>query len=245
MRMVKKRRRGLLALILTLVILAAAGFFLRDQVKDALRAAKNLLLQTELGENAGKIDTENLPWYLTLVNREYPVPEDWDIELTELRDDQRVDSRIYPDLQAMFDACRAEGLTPLVWSSYRTEADQRRILDDKIASFRDQGYGEESAREEALRWAIEPGYSEHQLGLSVDINSEDEALSASPDVYAWMKEHCAEYGFILRYPEDKEEITGIAYEAWHFRYVGREAAEEIMTKGICLEEYLMERYPKE
>ena len=245
MRMIKKRRRGLLALILTLVILAAAGFFLRDQVKDALRAAKNLLLQTELGENAGKIDTENLPWYLTLVNREYPVPEDWDIELTELRDDQRVDSRIYPDLQAMFDACRAEGLTPLVWSSYRTEADQRRILDDKIASFRDQGYGEESAREEALRWAIEPGYSEHQLGLSVDINSEDEALSASPDVYAWMKEHCAEYGFILRYPEDKEEITGIAYEAWHFRYVGREAAEEIMTKGICLEEYLMERYPKE
>ena len=245
MRMVKKRRRGLLALILTLVILAAAGFFLRDQVKDALRTAKNLLLQTELGENAGKIDTENLPWYLTLVNREYPVPEDWDIELTELRDDQRVDSRIYPDLQAMFDACRAEGLTPLVWSSYRTEADQRRILDDKIASFRDQGYGEESAREEALRWAIEPGYSEHQLGLSVDINSEDEALSASPDVYAWMKEHCAEYGFILRYPEDKEEITGIAYEAWHFRYVGREAAEEIMTKGICLEEYLMERYPKE
>ena len=204
MRMIKKRRRGLLALILTLVILAAAGFFLRDQVKDALRAAKNLLLQTELGENAGKIDTENLPWYLTLVNREYPVPEDWDIELTELRDDQRVDSRIYPDLQAMFDACRAEGLTPLVWSSYRTEADQRRILDDKIASFRDQGYGEESAREEALRWAIEPGYSEHQLGLSVDINSEDEALSASPDVYAWMKEHCAEYGFILRYPEDKE-----------------------------------------
>lgn len=234
-----KAVKRLTALVLIIAILGGAGYIFREEIEQKVSA---LLTGKELSDS--RIAVEKLPWNLILVNQEYPMTEEPDMELTELRDDQRVDSRMYPYLQEMFDACRADGLYPLVWSSYRSKEEQERILNDKIQSYEEQGYGEESAREEALRWAAEPGYSEHQTGLAVDINSEDEALSASPDVYAWLKDHCAEYGFILRYPEEKEEITGTAYEAWHFRYVGKEAAEEIMERGLCLEEYLAEKYPR-
>ncbi len=216
-----------------LIVLAVLGFYFRGEIAQGI---------SSLRTKPVLVDTERLPWYLTLVNREYPMPQDWEIELTQLRDDQRVDTRMYPALQEMFDACRADGLYPLVWSSYRSEEEQQQILDNKIESFRDQGYEETSAKEEALRWAQAPGYSEHQLGLAVDINSEDEALCSSQAIYDWLKTHCQEYGFILRYPQDKENITGISYEAWHFRYVGKDAAKEIMEKGLCLEEYLMEHY---
>ncbi len=185
---------------------------------------------------------EGLPWELTLVNYRWAVPEEWSIELTELRDDQRVDSRMYPALQEMFDACRADGLYPLVWSSYRETQEQQRLMDEKIEAFIAQGMSRSKAEQEAEDWVAKPGYSEHQLGLAVDINSEDEALCSSWDVYAWMAENCAEYGFILRYPQDKTDITGIDYEPWHFRYVGKEAAREIMDRGICLEEYIDEYY---
>lgn len=185
---------------------------------------------------------EGLPWNLTLVNGEYALPENRSIEVTRLRDDQQVDSRIYPELQNMFDACRADGLYPLVWSSYRDTSEQQRMMEEKVDTFLAQGMSQREAEKEAKLWVAEPGYSEYELGLAVDINSESEELCASWDVYAWLQEHCWEYGFILRYPEDKTEITGIDYEPWHFRYVGKEAAREIMESGICLEEYIELHY---
>lgn len=142
----------------------------------------------------------------------------------------------------MFDACRADGLYPLVWSSYRDTSEQQRMMEEKVDTFLAQGMSQREAEKEAKLWVAEPGYSEHELGLAVDINSESEELCASWDVYAWLQEHCWEYGFILRYPEDKTEITGIDYEPWHFRYVGKEAAREIMESGICLEEYIELHY---
>jgi D-alanyl-D-alanine carboxypeptidase len=96
----------------------------------------------------------------------------------------------------------------------------------------------DEAVEAALEIVAIPGTSEHQLGLALDIIAEyDEDSTAT---WVWLKENCARYGFILRYPAGKEEITGYSYEPWHFRYVGEEAAEEIMSRGITLEEYLAE-----
>ena len=95
--------------------------------------------------------------------------------------------------------------------------------------------------EKALQVVALPGTSEHQLGLALDIIAEFDADNTA--TWQWLKQHCAEYGFILRYPADKEEITGISYEPWHFRYVGVEAAREIMSSGVCLEEYLEQRNP--
>ena len=186
---------------------------------------------------------EQIPWNLTLVNSTHAVPEDWVVpEFTELRNRQRVDSRIYPELQAMFDAARAAGRTPLVISSYRTYDDQKNMLVKKYRKFKEQGYSHEDAQIEALKWAAYPGYSEHQLGLAIDVGTSNSEKCSKDRVWSWLKEHCAEYGFIWRYSEEKSTITGIANEPWHFRYVGVEAATYIMENNLCLEEYMEQFY---
>ena len=186
---------------------------------------------------------EQIPWNLTLVNSTHAVPEDWVVpEFTELRNGQRVDSRIYPELQAMFDAARAAGRTPLVISSYRTYDDQKNMLVKKYRSFKEKGYSHEDAQTEALKWAAYPGYSEHQLGLAIDVGTSNSEKCSKDRVWSWLKEHCAEYGFIWRYSEEKSAITGIANEPWHFRYVGVEAATYIMENNLCLEEYMEQFY---
>ena len=186
---------------------------------------------------------EQIPWNLTLVNSTHAVPEDWVVpEFTELRNGQRVDSRIYPELQAMFDAARAAGRTPLVISSYRTYDDQKNMLVKKYRAFKEQGYSHEDAQIEALKWAAYPGYSEHQLGLAIDVGTSNSEKCSKDRVWSWLKEHCAEYGFIWRYSEEKSAITGIANEPWHFRYVGVEAATYIMENNLCLEEYMEQFY---
>lgn len=183
------------------------------------------------------IDIEEDGWQLLLVNRENPLPEGYEIELTELSNGEKVDSRIYPALQQMFDDMRADGIYPVVVSGYRTAQEQQQILDDKIESYRQEGYSDADASALAQDWVAIPGTSEHQTGLAVDINA-DGIHSAGYEVYDWLLDHADEYGFIKRYPEDKVELTGISNEPWHYRYVGKKAAAEITKKGLCLEEYL-------
>lgn len=183
-----------------------------------------------------------LPWYLTLVNSTHPVPDDWQGELMELSNGRKIDTRIYEDLQAMFDDCRAAGLTPKVNQGYRSYEDQEDILVSKYRQYKKQGLSHEEAQKKALTVASYPGYSEHQLGLAVDINSANQEKCSNDRVWKWMKEHCQEYGFIWRYPGVKSDITGITNEDWHFRYVGREAAAYIMENELCLEEYLQQQY---
>lgn len=181
-------------------------------------------------------------WNLILVNGAHPLPEDFQIpELTRLRNDHAIDSRAYPALQEMMDAARAEGLQPLICSSFRTWDQQERLFSNKVQSYLNQGYSQTEAEESAAYWVARPGTSEHQAGLAVDIvdvNYQllDERQEETP-VQLWLMEHCAEYGFILRYPTDKSDLTGVGYEPWHYRYVGEAAAKEIMEQEICLEEY--------
>lgn len=181
-------------------------------------------------------------WALTLVNWETPVPTDYSIpELVELRNGQSIDRRAYPALQSMMDACRAAGLDPLICSSYRSRDFQTELYENKVAYYTAQGYDRTEAEELAAGWVARPGTSEHELGLAVDIvdtsyQSLDERQEQTA-VQQWLLSHCAEYGFILRYPTDKADLTGVNYEPWHYRYVGS-AATEIMDEGQCLEEYL-------
>ena len=206
--------------------------------KLAALLALSCILTSSLGALA-----EQIPWNLTLVNSIHAVPEDWVVpEFTELRNGQKVDSRIYPELQAMFDAARAAGRTPLVISSYRTYDDQKNMLVKKYRAFKEQGYSHEDAQAEALKWAAYPGYSEHQLGLAIDVGTSNSEKCSKDRVWSWLKEHCAEYGFIWRYSEEKSAITGIANEPWHFRYVGVEAATYIMENNLCLEESMLKFY---
>lgn len=202
------------------------------QHKETESAEQEVILQEE--------------WNLMLVNADHPVPEDYVIpEFTQLRNGHAVDSRIYPALQEMMDAAREEGYEPLICSSYRDWDKQQQLYIKKVRSYVNEGYSWEEAVELAAAWVQKPGCSEHQTGLAVDIvdiyyQLLDENQENRP-VQQWLMEHCAEYGFILRYPENKKELTGIEYEPWHYRYVGIEAAKEIMREGICLEEYGLER----
>lgn len=177
-------------------------------------------------------------WMQLLVNSSNVIPDGYaPTELTELSNGQSVDKRIYPSLQSMFDDARAQGVYPVVSSGYRTAKQQQSEMDDKIQEYIDDGKSEDEARALAATYVAQVGYSEHEAGLAIDIVAKANK-SDDDTVWAWMKEHCAEYGFILRYPEGKEGVTGMSYEPWHFRYVGVEAAQKIMGAGITLEEYL-------
>lgn len=177
-------------------------------------------------------------WMMLLVNSSNAIPDGYaPTELTELSNGQSVDKRIYPSLQRMFDDARAQGVYPVVSSGYRTAKQQQSEMDDKIQEYIDDGKSEDEARTLAATYVAQVGYSEHEAGLAIDIVAKANK-SDDDTVWAWMKEHCAEYGFILRYPEGKEGVTGMSYEPWHFRYVGVEAAQKIMGAGITLEEYL-------
>lgn len=184
----------------------------------------------------------SLGWNLILVNKDYKIPSGYDPELTELSNGQKVDSRIYPQLQKMFDDARAAGLELFVREGYRTTQEQQKIMDEKIEEYRAEGYSHSEAKELVEKYVAIPGTSEHQLGLSVDINA-DTSKCSSDAVYAWLAENAYKYGFIKRYPSEKVEITGINNEPWHYRYVGTEAAAQMQESGLCLEEYIEQLKP--
>lgn len=198
---------------------------------------------TPSGERV-EIPDPAVDWKLLLVNPQYSLPDDFSVNLTQLRNGQAIDSRAYPDLQNMVDDARAEGLSPLICSSYRTTEMQESLFSNKVSRLLDQGYSPERAETEAGRWVAVPGTSEHQLGLAVDIVAEsypylDEQQENTPE-QKWLMENAYRYGFILRYPADKCHLTGIGYEPWHYRYVGKKAAKQMNETGMCLEEYLEE-----
>ncbi len=185
---------------------------------------------------------EELPWNLTLVNAEHPLPGDFSLETAQLPNGLEFDSRAYGALTAMLAAGEAEGLSFVVCSAYRTVEYQRTLFDDQVERYQARGYSRQEAGELTAREIMPPGTSEHNLGLAADIVSLSYQLldgaQANTAEQKWLMEHCWEYGFILRYPEDKQDVTGVIYEPWHYRYVGVEAAQAMRESGQCLEEYL-------
>ena len=210
----------------TLVLIFMAVFVL-TVVGDMAHKKGDLFIKEATMEN-GRM--------LILVNSENKVPEAYETKLITLANGEKIDSEIYPSLQKMFDDMRAEGFYPEVRSGYRTEEKQEEIFYSKYASFREAGYSKKEARELTEKWVAEPGTSEHETGLAVDINPDRE--KSGDEVYGWLNKNAHKYGFIKRYPEDKTEITGISNEPWHYRYVGEKAAKEMKEKSLCLEEYI-------
>ena len=196
------------------------------------------LLSDEAGVDSSYDKTEYTgDWKLIVVNKNNPIPDNYDIELTTLSNGVKVDSRIYPDLQRMFDDMRAQGIYPVVGEGYRTHEQQEKMMQDKIDAFRAEGYSKKEAKRLAKDWVAVPGTSEHELGIALDINAATDSSTTHEEVYQWLYDNAYLYGFILRYPEGKEDITGIDYEPWHYRYVGGEAARQIYEGGLTLEEY--------
>lgn len=191
-----------------------------------------------------------IPWNLLLVNDWNPMQEGYDEAVTmknvetkyaQVNANQRVDARMYDDLVAMLEAGKAYNIG--VQSSYRPYAQQKRLYWAQVDKWKGKYSDPVELQSKAGEVVKRPGFSEHNTGLAVDLyGSGDTSLSpsfANTAAYKWLMEHCADYGFILRFPKGKESVTGVIYEAWHFRYVGDpEIAHAIMDNGLCLEEYL-------
>ena len=186
-----------------------------------------------------------------LVNRQHPVASDFapadlvnlseycDSSLVKIKYDGTQGVREAADaLLRMLEAAKADGITNWqVSAAYRSYADQQRIFDNKVKSFQNNNpdWSLSRCRSAASVTVADPGASEHHTGLAFDMTVPNTSMFLGTPQCAWLHEHCWEYGFILRYTDEKQQITGFAGEAWHIRYVGTEHSLAMQQSGQCLE----------
>lgn len=208
-------------------------------------------IEKQLYDLKEQMDEEEvkLPWNMVLVNGDHPMEEGYVPQLKELEEGLSLDSRIIDAAKEMLADAKKAGLHIDICSAYRSVERQEQVFGESMKERVKDGMSYWDAfNETALNVAI-PGTSEHALGLALDLISNqytelDERQETTAEA-KWLKENCHKYGFILRYPPEKTNITGIIYEPWHYRYVGVEDATEIMKLGITLEEYLQDYYQPE
>ena len=186
---------------------------------------------------------------LLLVNAQNPLPENYDYEgnLIEMPTKyingmlKQIDKNVWPYMQAMIDAQRAAETNPKNWlyvrSPYRSYATQKMLFTQETNKWLKTGLSSEEAEAKAATVVTRPGTSEHNTGFSADFNIAEDSFESTA-MFTWMQEHAADYGFVLRFPKDKQEITGITYESWHYRFVGINNAKEMNRLNMCLEEYV-------
>ena len=178
-------------------------------------------------------------WQIRLVNRDNPLPDDFTVELENLDASRKFDKRAIEPLKQMICDMRDQGIKN-IWaqSTYRSIEYQKGLYEKSINKYLKQGKSQEEAQKLTDEYINRPGTSEHHLGLAVDFNNVDEGFE-NTKAYKWLLENASDYGFILRYPKEKEDITGIEYEPWHWRYVGPEHAKKMKEQNLCLEEYVL------
>lgn len=183
-------------------------------------------------------------WSLILINKKHHIPDDYDFELSTIKGAIKSDVRVTRHVLDMIRGAEEDGVKLYICSPYRDMEKQEKLFDKKVKSYLRKGYEFDEAYELASQTVAIPGTSEHQVGLAFDFITDGytilEAGFAETEAGMWLRENAADYGFILRYPENKEAITEIEFEPWHYRYVGVDAAHEIMDRGLCLEEYVSE-----
>lgn len=196
----------------------------------------------QIQDPAKQLQSNEDDWCLALVNKDYALDKDYEPAMKKLVDDMEVDERIVEEAAQMLKDAKKAGMNMEVVSAYRSYDTQSTYFNSDMQSWVNSGYSLVEAYETTSQSVAYPGHSEHTMGLALDIVSESyqtlDEEQENTDEAQWLKEHCWEYGFILRYPAGTTEITGIVYEPWHYRYVGKEAAKEITEQGITLEEYL-------
>ena len=182
---------------------------------------------------------------LLLVNGNNPLPEDYDYEGNLTIIDQKylcgyrnqMDKDAYIFAKAMLDAAWKDNVELYVLSPYRSFSTQSALFENEVKTHLNGSTTREQAEIKASAEVARPGTSEHHTGLAVDFNSVETHFEDT-EAFLWLKEHGEEYGFIMRYAEDKQDLTGVIYEPWHWRFVGIKHAKEINRLGMCLEEYI-------
>lgn len=259
-RRIQQRNRRFAAAMLVVGVLVCVGItgVVRANKKAREEKAQQVYAEQEAKKKAQEQEkekdtgiktaeeNEKNKWYLRLVNAKNSLDKDNLPEINTVSvngSDYMVDERIIDDLEEMLSDAQSAGRNPVVCSAYRSWDTQAMLFENKISRVtQSTGLTGEAAETEAATVVARPGTSEHQLGLAVDITASDytnldEGQMETED-QQWLMENCWKYGFILRYPVDKTDITGIIFEPWHYRYVGKQAAKEITEQGITLEEYL-------
>jgi len=236
--------------IICLSIIFACTLFLLGNINNTKGTSSYKIVEKTLFQESSKPEINNTTltkeidgsWMLTLVNNKNPLPDTFKPVLKSLSNGKQFDERAIKQLNSMLAAAKKQGLSPVVCSAYRSIKKQQELFNNQVKKQISKGLSAKQADIEARKVVAYPGTSEHNLGLAADIVSLKYQLldkkQADTAEVKWLIRHCSEYGFILRYPEGKTDITGVSYEPWHFRYVGTDHAKAIMENGLCLEEYL-------
>lgn len=194
---------------------------------------------TEIEEIIEKVDNESYDSLYVIINKKHHLPEDFvpedlvEVEIPKNKDSITMRKEAAIALKEMADAAKEDGINLMAVSGFRSYNYQQTLFNNYVN--RD---GEEAAN----RYSAKPGESEHQTGWAMDLATTDEGCVLSTcfedtNGGKWLYENAYKYGFILRYPEGKEEITGYIYEPWHFRYLGKDEALKVFESGLTLEEY--------
>ena len=191
--------------------------------------------------NPDEINFDGSDWKIMLVNKQHPIPDDYEFPLGTISGTMRCDERIIAPLLEMMRAANADGVALIICSPYRDRDRQTMLFNNKVSRYMEGGMNYMEAYNLASQAVTVPGSSEHQIGLAIDIITEgysslDEGFG-NTRAGKWLADNSYKFGFILRYPAGKENITSIEFEPWHFRYVGVDAATVIHENGICLEEF--------
>ena len=251
-RKLNKKKVVFLAIIFIVLIILIVKLFKKDKTVETSSDQNNEQVSV-VNENSLNTEEESKPqqeepeintkieitdWRLTLANFENILPKDFTVEVANIDDTRQFDARAIGDLKKMMNAMGKAGISNVwVQSAYRSVERQKELYDNSVQKYLKQGKTQEEAEKLTEEYINKPGASDHNLGLAVDFNNVDnnfEDLKA----FKWLNENAENYGFILRYPKDKEDITKIEYESWHWRYVGEEHAKRMNELHMCLEEYI-------
>lgn len=246
-----KRIRVVLTMVCILLIVTIMFLteLIEKEQRQVIQGFRSETAEIETSKTNSKLEIQAKKIYiknkniLILVNKNNSVPDNYESRLINICNGRlQASGELYDDLKEMLKDGSELGYSFFIASAYRSKEKQQYLVNEDVNVFMSQGMNYKKALKKTLKETMPAGYSEHQTGLALDILTSDnlnmDTSQAEMDGNIWLRENCAKYGFILRYPKDKEELTQISYEPWHFRYVGKEAAEFIIKNNLVLEEFI-------
>ena len=243
-----------IAIVILIIIIVITLIVKKSKNKTTVETTTNQVEQTTSEQEENKVEEEQVneqaqeqeqqpekeitDWRLTLANYENLLPENFTVKVENIDKTRQFDARAIGELNDMMNQMKKDGITNIwVQSAYRSVARQKELYDASVKKYLQEGKTQDEAEKLTNEYINKPGSSDHNLGLAVDFNKVDNGFEKL-DGFKWLQKNAENYGFILRYPKDKEDVTKIAYESWHWRYVGVEHAKKMNELNMCLEEYI-------
>ncbi len=212
-----------------------------DEEKSEIMAYYNESEGVPLSASMQEVSFDSSDWKLILVNKQHPIPDGYELPFGDINDEMKCDQRVLSPLKAMLKAAADDGINLAICSPYRDSNRQEGLFARKINNYLEAGLSYMDAYNVTSQAVTVPGSSEHQIGLAFDIvcgsyYNLDEGFGDT-EAGKWLADNSYKFGFVVRYLKGKENITGIEYEPWHFRYVGVDAATIMYNENLCLEEF--------